>query len=74
MTLYPLGHTTLDDLQQIAESLVPRVAPEFGVARNVNGIEVRPLGIDKGSGARRIAERLAIPLHAMAGMGDSDPT
>jgi hydroxymethylpyrimidine pyrophosphatase-like HAD family hydrolase len=76
MTLYPqgaLGHTSVDGLAELVEVIVARVAPEFGVARNVHGVEVRLRGIDKGIGARRIAELLAMPLQAMAGVGDSDP-
>jgi hydroxymethylpyrimidine pyrophosphatase-like HAD family hydrolase len=73
MTLYPLGSTTVEDLLHIAEALVPEVAPDFTVARNVNGVEVRPRGIDKGTGAARIADLLEVPLAAMAGVGDSDP-
>jgi hydroxymethylpyrimidine pyrophosphatase-like HAD family hydrolase len=73
MTLYPLGDFTVDDLLRVAEALVPEVAPEFGVARNVNGVEIRPLGIDKGTGAERIADLLGISLEAIAGVGDSDP-
>jgi hydroxymethylpyrimidine pyrophosphatase-like HAD family hydrolase len=73
LTLYPLGDFTVDDLLRVAEALVPEVAPEFGVARNVKGVEVRPLGIDKGTGAARIADLLGIPLATMAGVGDSDP-
>jgi hydroxymethylpyrimidine pyrophosphatase-like HAD family hydrolase len=76
MTLYPqgaLGQTSVDDLTELVESVVARVAPEFGVARNVHGVEVRPRGIDKGSGARRIAELLEVPLQTLAGVGDSDP-
>jgi len=76
MTLYPqgpLGTTSVDELSELVEAVVARVAPEFGVARNVHGVEVRPHGIDKGSGARRMAELLEVPLAAMAGVGDSDP-
>jgi 3-deoxy-D-manno-octulosonate 8-phosphate phosphatase KdsC-like HAD superfamily phosphatase len=73
MTLYPLGDTPLDELFDLAAAAVARVAPEFDVARNVRGVELRPRGIDKGSGAHRIAELLDIPLAAMAGVGDSDP-
>jgi hydroxymethylpyrimidine pyrophosphatase-like HAD family hydrolase len=73
MTLYPLGETSVEDLVRLAENAVARVAPDFGVAGNVHGVEVRPRGIDKGTGARRIAELLQIPLAAMAGVGDSDP-
>jgi hydroxymethylpyrimidine pyrophosphatase-like HAD family hydrolase len=73
MTLYPISPTNVVELFSLAETTVARIAPEFGVVRNVNGVEVRPRGIDKGSGARRIAELLDIPLEAMAGVGDSDP-
>jgi len=76
MTLYPqgaLGETSVGELTELVEGVVARVAPEYGVARNINGVEVRPRGIDKGSGARRLAELLEIPLQAMAGVGDSDP-
>ena len=73
MTLYPLGETPLDELFAVAEATVARVSKTFSVARNVKGVEIRPHGIDKGSGARRIAELLEIPLEAMAGVGDSDP-
>jgi len=76
MTLYPrgpLGTSSVAELAELVEAVVARVAPEFGVARNVHGVEVRPRGIDKGTGARRMAELLDIPLQAMAGVGDSDP-
>ena len=76
MTLYPqsaLGQTSVDELTGVVETVVARVAPDFGVERNVHGVEVRPRGIDKGSGARRIAELLELPVAAMVGVGDSDP-
>jgi hydroxymethylpyrimidine pyrophosphatase-like HAD family hydrolase len=73
MTLYPLGETSVDDLCDLTKDVVARVAPDFGVARNVHGVELRPRGIDKGSGARYMADLLHIPLNAMAGVGDSDP-
>jgi HAD superfamily hydrolase (TIGR01484 family) len=76
MTLYPqgaLGQTSVDELTRVVETVVARVAPDFDVARNVHGVEVRPRGIDKGSGARRIAELLDLTVEAMAGVGDSDP-
>lgn len=73
MTLYPLGETSVDELSALAEVAVARTSPEFGVATNLRGVEVRPHGIDKGTGVRRIAELLAIPLQNMAGVGDSDP-
>ena len=73
MTLYPLGSTTVDDLFQTVSALAPKVAPEFGVARNVHGVELRPHGIDKGLGLQRIAELLDVAPTAMIGVGDSDP-
>jgi hydroxymethylpyrimidine pyrophosphatase-like HAD family hydrolase len=77
MTLYPLGPlgdgSVVDELTELAEAAVARVAPDFGVARNVHGVELRPRGIDKGTGARCVAELLQIPLEAVAGVGDSDP-
>ncbi|MGI9146622.1 MAG: HAD hydrolase family protein [Chloroflexota bacterium] len=73
LTLYPLGDTLLPELFTLTEAVVTRVAPEFNVARNVRGVEVRARGIDKGTGARRVAELLGMPLEAMAGVGDSDP-
>jgi hydroxymethylpyrimidine pyrophosphatase-like HAD family hydrolase len=73
LTLYPLGGTTLDVLLDEAQATLAHVAPDWGVARNVNGIELRPNGVDKGSGAARIAQLVEIPLEAFAGVGDSDP-
>ena len=73
MTLYPLGDISVDELFTLAKSEVARLAPEFGVEGNLRGVEVRPHGIDKGTGAKRLAELLEIPLEAMAGVGDSDP-
>jgi 3-deoxy-D-manno-octulosonate 8-phosphate phosphatase KdsC-like HAD superfamily phosphatase len=73
MTLYPLGETSVDQLCELATLAVAEVAPDFGVARNVHGVELRPAGIDKGTGARRLAQLLDLPLSALAGVGDSDP-
>ena len=76
MTLYPegsLGESSVDELTAIVTAVVARVAPEFDVARNVHGVELRPRGIDKGRGAQRLSELLDIPLQAIAGVGDSDP-
>jgi hydroxymethylpyrimidine pyrophosphatase-like HAD family hydrolase len=76
MTLYPngaLGDASVDKLTEVTEAVVARVAPEFGVARNIHGVEVRPRGIDKGTGAQRLAELLEMPLPTVAGVGDSDP-
>ncbi len=72
MTLYPLS-ATLDQVFERACATVARDAPGFDVARNVLGVEIRPHGIDKAVGLRRIAELLELPLESFAGVGDSDP-
>jgi hydroxymethylpyrimidine pyrophosphatase-like HAD family hydrolase len=76
MTLYPrgtIGKSPVEELAAIVEATVARVAPDFTVARNLHGVEVRSRGIDKGTGAVRVTELLEIPLEALAGVGDSDP-
>lgn len=70
MSLYPLGKTSVDELAALAERYVPA---DWSVARNVHGVEVRPHGIDKGVGARRLSEALGVRFEAFAGVGDSDP-
>jgi hypothetical protein len=72
MTLYPLS-VTLDSVFQEASAIVAREAPEFDVARNVLGVEIRPHGTDKAVGLRRIANLLEMSLESFAGVGDSDP-
>jgi len=72
MTLYPIS-ASLDEVYATASAVLASQAPQFSVARNVQGIEVRPHGIDKGVGLRRAAELLALPLTTFAGVGDSDP-
>jgi hydroxymethylpyrimidine pyrophosphatase-like HAD family hydrolase len=73
MTLYPLGDTSVDQLFDQTSTAVDQAAPGFGVARNVNGVEVRPHGVDKGAAARRLADLLEMPLSSIAGVGDSEP-
>jgi hydroxymethylpyrimidine pyrophosphatase-like HAD family hydrolase len=73
LTLYPLGETTLDQLESEARAVSARAVPDFDVARNVHGIELRPSGITKGTGARRLAELVGLPLDRIAAVGDSDP-
>src|SRR5206468_1715050 len=71
MTLYPLGSTSLGEIAAAASE--PAAAHGFEVAANVLGVEVRPLGIDKALGLRRMASLLDVPLDHFAGVGDSDP-
>lgn len=72
LTLYPLGSTTVDELAEAAADAVARAGSHFRVIPNIRGVEVRPPGIDKGVGARWLAQELGIPLQAVAGVGDAD--
>lgn len=72
MTLYPLDGTPLDELERAARAAVAPLGGRYGVARNVNGVEVRPAGIDKAAGTRWLAQQVGVPLDDMAGVGDSD--
>ncbi len=69
MTLYPLS-ASLDEVFDTAQGVVTN---DWTVARNVQGVEVRPPGIDKALGLQRIADLLSMPLERFAGVGDSDP-
>ena len=72
MTLYPLDGTPLDELERAARAAVAPLHGRYGVARNVNGVEVRPTDMDKAVGAHWLAEQVGVPLADMAGVGDSD--
>jgi hydroxymethylpyrimidine pyrophosphatase-like HAD family hydrolase len=74
VTLYPLDDASLDELMAAASAAIADLEPPgFTVARNVLGVELRPLGIDKGSGAHWLSKTLTVPPERMAGVGDSDP-
>jgi 3-deoxy-D-manno-octulosonate 8-phosphate phosphatase KdsC-like HAD superfamily phosphatase len=72
LTLYPLGSTTVAELATAAESAVAQAGSPFKVTPNFRGVELRPPGIDKGTGTRWLAEELGIALPAFAGVGDAD--
>jgi len=69
MTLYPLPGTSADEVY----ALVQPLALGWDVERNIAHVEVRPHGIDKGFGLRRLTDLLGLPPSAIAGVGDSDP-
>jgi 3-deoxy-D-manno-octulosonate 8-phosphate phosphatase KdsC-like HAD superfamily phosphatase len=72
LTLYPLGATTVAELAMAAEEAVAQARSPFKVTPNLRGVELRPPGIDKGTGTRWLAEELGITLPAFAGVGDAD--
>jgi hypothetical protein len=72
LTLYPVGPTTVGELAHAAERAAILAGSTFRVTPNIRGVELRPPGIDKGAGARWLAEHLGIPLRSFAGVGDAD--
>lgn len=72
MSLYPLGSTPLDELARVAQETVDAQRAPFTVAGNVHGIEVRPIGLDKGVALEWLAQQVDVPLSRVGGVGDSD--
>jgi hypothetical protein len=72
VTLYPLAPTTVHELAAAAEEAVLEADSPFRVTPNIRGVELRPPGIDKGAGARWLAEEVGVPLECVAGVGDAD--
>jgi hypothetical protein len=73
MSLYPLGGATIAEIGQAAAKVIELAGLDFMVTLNATCVELRPPGVDKGLGARWLAERVGVPLSAIAGAGDSDP-
>lgn len=74
MTLYPVGGTPLATVIESAEVAAARLGGDFTVLANLLGVEIRPVGIDKGVGARWLAELIGLNLATqVAGVGDSEP-
>ena len=72
MTLYPLAGTSLGQLAETAGRAVFALGDHFTVAQGINGVELRPRGIDKGVGARWLTDRIGLALQALAGVGDAE--
>jgi hypothetical protein len=73
MSLYPLAGATIAEIGEAAAGVIARTGLDFTVTLNATCVELRPPGVDKGLGARWLAERVGVPQSAMAGAGDSDP-
>ena len=71
MTLYPLGSASFEALLEAATAAAAPLGGFFTVEPNATAVEVRPRGIDKGTGARWLAEVVDVPLAEFAGVGDS---
>lgn len=72
LTLYPLGSTSPAELGAAVTAALDRAGSGFVVTVNLRGVEVRPPGIDKGSGARWLSDQLGVSLDRFAGVGDSE--
>ena len=72
LTLYPLGTLTVAELADDARRAIAGAGGSFVVTANLRGVEIRPPGIDKGTGARWLAAELGIDLSSFAGVGDAD--
>jgi hydroxymethylpyrimidine pyrophosphatase-like HAD family hydrolase len=70
VSCYPLGGATLDDLYEILQPALSPYASHYSVFRQRTCVEVLPNDVDKGSGARWLAELTGLPLERMAGVGD----
>jgi hydroxymethylpyrimidine pyrophosphatase-like HAD family hydrolase len=71
LTFYPLPGTSLPLLRQIvADELADQDIP-VTIQTSVSCVDVTPLGIDKGIGARWLSEETGIGLEQMGGVGDS---
>jgi hydroxymethylpyrimidine pyrophosphatase-like HAD family hydrolase len=70
VSCYPMPGVSLDSLYaELAEALGPYSA-HYTVHHQRTCVEALPNGIDKGSGARWLAELIGLPLDQMAGVGD----
>ena len=72
LTLYPLAGTTVAEVAVLARAALAEGGVDFRVTANIRGVELRPPGIDKGAGARWLAEELGFGLERFAGVGDAD--
>jgi HAD superfamily hydrolase (TIGR01484 family) len=72
LTFYPAPSVAFDTALAIAQAALAPYDYLFAAEHNRTCIEIRRRGVDKGSGAQWLAERIDLPLGALAGIGDSD--
>jgi hydroxymethylpyrimidine pyrophosphatase-like HAD family hydrolase len=72
LTFYPSLGVAFDTALATAQAALAPYDDLFAAEHNRTCIEIRRRGVDKGSGARWLAERIDLPLSAFAGIGDSD--
>jgi hydroxymethylpyrimidine pyrophosphatase-like HAD family hydrolase len=72
LTVYLEPGITFDAALAVARAALVPYNGLFAAEYNRTCIEIRRRGVDKGSGAQWLAERIGLPLGAFAGIGDSD--
>jgi hydroxymethylpyrimidine pyrophosphatase-like HAD family hydrolase len=72
LTFYVAPGVTFEAALAVAQATLAPYEDLFAAEHNRTCIEIRRHGVDKGSGARWLAERIDLPLGALAGIGDSD--
>lgn len=71
VTLYPTEASTLDSLYERASRTLEPLALHYWVQRSLTTVEVLPVGIHKGSGARWLLDELGLDPGQAIGVGDS---
>ncbi|MCC7104187.1 MAG: HAD hydrolase family protein [Chloroflexi bacterium] len=72
MTLYPLEGTPVAELEAAAAVATEPLRGAFTIMANLNGVELRPAGMDKGVGMRWLADEVGITLAEVVGVGDTE--
>jgi HAD superfamily hydrolase (TIGR01484 family) len=71
ITLYPTDRSTLDEVYALARDAIASLGEFYWVQRSLTTVEVLPLGIHKGAGARWLLDELALEDSQCLGVGDS---
>ena len=69
-TVYPLGGLPLEDLAGLCRLRLMGIE-EYRMLQSATCVDFVPVGVDKGTGLRWLAETVRIPLEEMGGIGDS---
>jgi hydroxymethylpyrimidine pyrophosphatase-like HAD family hydrolase len=72
LTVYLEPGVAFDSALAVAQAALAPYDDLFAAEHNRTCIEIRRCGVDKGSGAQWLAERIDLPLEVLAGIGDSD--
>jgi len=71
LSIFPSSHIDVGDLRQVVAEVLHAHGTSLTVQNSTACVDITPLGIDKGTGLRWLAEEAGIPLERMGGIGDS---